>query len=59
MQGLIPGPWDHDLSQRQVLYQLGTQVPQAGDFSVSIATDEAGRPGRHGTPAEALNCGIL
>ena len=22
MQGLIPGPWDHDLSQRQMLNQL-------------------------------------
>ena len=22
MQGLIPGPWDHDLSQRQMLNHL-------------------------------------
>ena len=28
MQGLIPGPQDHDLTQNQVLNQFSYQVPQ-------------------------------
>ena len=28
-QVMIPGPWDHDLSQRQTLNQLSHQVPLA------------------------------
>ena len=29
MQGSIPGPWDHDLSQRQTLNQWTTQISQS------------------------------
>ena len=29
---LHPGPWDHDLSQRQMLNQWTTQVPLISDF---------------------------
>ena len=28
MQDLTPGPWDHDLSERQALNHLAIQVPQ-------------------------------
>ena len=30
MQGLIPGPWDHDPSWRQMLNDWATQAPQEG-----------------------------
>ena len=36
MWGPIPGPWDHDLSQRQMLNRLSAPLP-SGPHSLNIS----------------------
>ena len=48
IRGLIPGLWDHDLSQRQMPNNWATQTPQACHFSEP-------QPLAHGSPRYPTN----